>query len=229
MRCAAVLVVGAAALVLPTAALAAPASISLDTAQSVMLTAREAKTLSVPADSTREFAHLAGSRIPNGIWLCDLESEDSEVEIAAGRDLYLSQYMSDSMPERRAAQEVHAFASSRKAKDTYSRVVKGARQCDGTWTTTSGPYTFTVKVTSGRGTAEDGSSFVWVRSLTVAADQKTGWVDHDYVVVQRGGRYVQSLAVHRAGRGADPWSAGERSRIDAMGPELLSRWMSAAG
>lgn len=220
---------GALLVAIPGVAQAA-GGISLDAAKSAMLGTSEAKSLGVPDDLHHEFAYYRGTASPvDGIWLCDLMDEDEEIEIRGARHLYSTEYLGPTQPEHQADQEIHAYGSVDRAREIEKKVKSGARKCTGTFTHTSGPYTIRVKLSNGRGKAADGSTFVWVRTETLTKDSKTSWAEHDYAVFQRSGRFIQMLGIDSEGRDAKPLSSKQISRVDALGPALLARWVSTVG
>ena len=227
---AAALAVGAAALALPaTPVHAAAPPISLAAAKGAMLSSAEALSLGVPSRHQHEFTYVHGAKPHDDIWLCDLESEETEVDVAGARHFYGTEFLSADMPERQADQEIQAYGGVKRATETFDRVKKKARLCSGTFTRTDGPYTITVKLSNGRGVTSDGQPYVWVLSRTTVSDAKTTWADNDYTVIQRSGRFVQALSADSEGEGAKPISLKQRKRVDTLGPQLLARWVSAAG
>lgn len=221
--------VGGAVIAVPATAHAVPAPISLDDAQAAMISDAEAQSLGVPRRNMHEFTYAHGTSQFDGIWLCDLQSEDKEIEIAGAHHYYGTEFLSESRPEKQADQEIQAYSTAKKAAKVNAQVRKGAKECRGTFTHKSGPYTVTIKLSNGRGTTADGKPYTWVLSQTLTSDAKTQWADHDYVVVQRSGRFIQMLGLDSEGKDAPPLTAKQRARTDALGPELLARWTAAVG
>lgn len=199
-------------------------------AYSVMLTAQDARPAGIRSDTLSNFGVANSTKgTPDAPWLCDLSGKQ-EVEGRGAAYLLSSEVLGLSGRNvTTLGQEIHWYASAKKAKKAYDGIVNLVKQCTGQHTpaaddTDDAPLNITTQVTNGTGKAKDGDGFVWVRSETVVGDPETNFADHDYLTVRQFGRFIQIVELESEGTNAPALTKVQIATANRLTDALGDAW-----
>lgn len=202
------------------------------TAYSIMMTNAEGKSLVGGSKMMNVFAvSNSGAGSVDDPWLCDLSGTD-EVEGKGGDSIVSVEYVSKKgQAVGNTTQDVHVYASAKRAKKAYDDIVKKIKRCEGQQQPSGDedgvdgdePGGMTTRLTNGTKKAADGDPFLWVRSLTTIPGVD-GFAEHDYTTVRHFGKYLQIIQVQEEGSGATDLTKKQIRRADRLTDSLGDRW-----
>lgn len=227
-------IAGTAALILSSVP-AQAATLSSNTvadAYSVMLTAKDARTVGIKKSHISSFGLTNSTKgTPDAPWLCDLTGAQ-EVQGKGASNLLSSEFMNLAGKDITSlTQEIHWYNSAKEAKSAYEGIAKLIKECEGqqkpaTDDTDSQPFSITTSLTNGTGKSKDGDSYLWVKSETVMADPTSSFADHDYVTVRHFGSFIQIVELESEGTNAPTFTAKQIATTNRLTDSLGDSWQS---
>lgn len=228
------LMIGAAALVLSSvpAQAATLSSATVSDAYSVMLSAKDARSVGISKAHMSNFDVANSTKgTPDAPWLCDL-SGANEVEGKGAANLLSSSFINLAGKDVTSlTQEIHWYGSTKAATKAYEGIVKLIKTCEGQQTpsvdeTDPAPFTITQSLTNGTGKAKDGDPYLWVKSETVTSDPTNNFADHDYMTVRHFGSFIQIMSLESEGIDAPALTAMQVSATNRLTDSLGDTWQS---